>query len=124
MTETADPKQPRYGDFVAALMKPGIDIIDELTPHKAELWHCATLLAGEAGETSDAIKRYAIYDKPLDRENLLEELGDLEFSLQMAYNLTGFTREEAQAHNRAKLAKRYASGSYSNKQAQDRADKA
>jgi hypothetical protein len=36
----------------------------------------------------------------------------------------GITREEVLAHNITKLSKRYSSGSYSDKHAQERADKA
>jgi hypothetical protein len=36
----------------------------------------------------------------------------------------GITRDEVLAHNIAKLSKRYSSGSYSDKHAQERADKA
>jgi hypothetical protein len=50
-----------------------------ITPEQADLWHMAIGLSGEAGEILDACKKYAIYCKPLDRDNLKEELGDLFF---------------------------------------------
>ena len=116
--------------MVAKLAKPGLDIIQQLDPRKAHLWHMASAAGGESGELFDAIKRYAIYDKALDRENVIEELGDLEFYLQGIREGLGITREETLRHNITKLltgtkekAARYASGSYSDKQAQDRADK-
>lgn len=37
----------------------------------------ATGVSGEAGELLDAVKKSVVYKKPLDRENVVEELGDL-----------------------------------------------
>ena len=59
----------------------------------------------------------------IDRENLVEELGDIEFYLEGLRQVFGVTREEVLAINQAKLEKRYSSGKYSNQQAQARADK-
>lgn len=41
--------------------------------------HAAVGLAGEAGELLDAVKKTWVYGKRLDRDNAIEELGDLEF---------------------------------------------
>jgi len=51
-------------------------------------------------------------------------MGDLEFYMEGLRQGLGITREEVLAHNIAKLSKRYSSGSYSDKHAQERADKA
>jgi hypothetical protein len=64
-----------------------------------------------------------VYGKPLDRGNVLEELGDLEFYMEGLRQGIQATREEVLRHNMAKLSKRYSSGSYSDAQAQERADK-
>lgn len=109
--------------MVAKLAKSGLDIIQQLDPRKADLWHHATGVSGEAGELLDAVKKSAIYDKPIDRENVIEELGDLEFYMQGVRDNLGITREETLRANITKLSKRYASGSYSNAEAQNRADK-
>lgn len=111
-----------YADFVAALTKSGETILDELTPHDANVLHLALGVCGEAGELADAIKKAAIYRKPIDLANVVEELGDLEFYMEGVRQAYGITRLETLQHNRAKLSKRYAKG-YSNQQAQDRADK-
>lgn len=66
----------------------------------------------------------AIYRKELDRENVIEELGDLEFYLEGIRQGLGLTREECLEHNIRKLSKRYEGLKYSDKAAQDRADKA
>ena len=111
-----------HSRMVNNLAKQGEDILKDLTPHTAELLHMAILLAGEAGELVDCIKKHAIYTKKLDFDNLEEELGDIEFSLERIRQLTGVTREETLEANIKKLAKRY-DGSYSNESAQIRLDK-
>ena len=113
----------RFEDMVAALVKSGQDIIDTLTPEKMHTIHMAIGVSGEAGELLDAVKKYVIYNKVLDRVNVVEELGDLEFYMEGLRQGLGITREETILANVAKLGVRYSSGSYSDKQAQDRADK-
>lgn len=113
-----------HAEMVQALIKPGADIIRSLTPGRMNALHMAVGVVGEAGELIDAVKKYVIYDKSLDRANVVEELGDIEFYLQGLRKELGITREETLAGNVAKLAKRYASGKYSDQQAQGRADKA
>lgn len=112
-----------YDRMTVALSKAGSDIINELSPEKADLLHMAVGVAGEAGELLDAVKKATIYNKTLDRENMVEELGDLEFYMSRIRQLLGVSRDEVLENNYAKLSKRYAKGQYSNKQAQERADK-
>lgn len=114
-----------FDKMVSDLAKPGLDIIRQMNPLKAHLWHMQTGASGETGELTDAIKRFVIYDKPLDRENVVEELGDLEFYLEGIRQSLEITREETLQHNKLKLlGKRYAAGKYSDAQAIARADKA
>ena len=112
-----------YDKMTAALSKTGSAIIKDLNPIKADLLHMAVGVAGEAGELLDAVKKATIYNKPLDHENMIEELGDLEFYMSRVRQLIGVSRDDVLEHNYAKLSKRYAKGQYSNKQAQERADK-
>lgn len=112
-----------YPDMVKTLAKPGEDIIAQLTPKKAELWHMASCVPGEAGELFDAVKKQVIYNKEIDRANVVEELGDLEFYMEGVRQNLGITREETITANIAKLGKRYEGMKYSDKAAQDRADK-
>ena len=112
-----------YSNFVAKLAKPGHSIILELTPDAAHNLHMAVGIAGESGELLDAVKKQAIYGKPLDLENVIEELGDLEFYMQGLRDGLGITRDEVLLANIAKLSRRYPQASYSNQAAQDRADK-
>lgn len=108
--------------MVGVLAKDGASICAELTPEQANLFHMAVGIAGEAGELLDAIKKHAIYQKPLDVENVIEELGDLEFYMQGLRSALNLTRSETLAHNIEKLSKRYGD-KYSNEAAQKRADK-
>lgn len=116
-----------FQDMVAALAKPGADIIATLTPEKAHSLHMAVGISGEAGELLDAVKKSVIYNKELDRENVIEELGDLEFYLEGLRAGLGITRQETIEANIAKLLTsdkaRYKLGQYSDQAAQDRADK-
>jgi NTP pyrophosphatase (non-canonical NTP hydrolase) len=80
-------------------------------------------VAGEAGELLDAIKKSAIYRKPYDRENILEECGDLLFYIQGVLNYYSVPMEEVIELNRSKLQKRYSEGKYTDTQATTRADK-
>lgn len=112
-----------YIEFVDSLIKPAGEILSAMTPGQANLIHMALGIAGEAGELVDAIKRNTMYNKPLDLDNVKEELGDLLFYMTGIMIELEFTTEEVAAANVAKLQKRYASKQYSDKQAIERADK-
>lgn len=85
--------------------------------------HAAVGIAGEAGELLDAVKKVWAYGKPLDRENAIEELGDLEFYMEALRQQIGVSREQVLQANQEKLAKRYPGLRYSNSLAQQRLDK-
>ncbi len=106
----------RYDQFVAKLLKP--------LPEVGNAAHIAMGLAGEVGELCDAIKKEYVYKKPRDINHIIEELGDIEFYLQAAYNHYGLERQQVLQLNAQKLEKRYAGLYYSDEAAQVRADKA
>lgn len=112
-----------HGDMVAQLAKPGQKIADEMTGEEAHILHMSVGISGEAGELLDAVKKAVMYRKPIDRENVIEELGDLEFYMEGLRQGLGITREETIEANIEKLGKRYKGHQYSDQQAQDRADK-
>lgn len=114
----------KHGAMRKALAKPGADILAALTPESAHLLHMAVGVAGEAGELLDAIKKHSVYGKPIDRENVIEESGDILFYLLGLMDALYITLDQAMQANCDKLGKRYSSGSYSDRQAQERADKA
>ena len=129
MQDTPNQQELTYAQFVESLCKPGIDILVQMEPRDAHLTHMAMGVAGEAGELLDAIKKSAIYRKPLDRENVLEECGDILFFIQGILNHFSakedhpITLQDILDANRKKLSERYHRGVYSNEQAQQRADK-
>jgi NTP pyrophosphatase (non-canonical NTP hydrolase) len=110
--------------LVASLAKPGLEICQEMDPRKAHMLHMIIGISGETGELLDAIKKAVIYNKPLDMENVIEELGDIEFYLEGLRQGLGIDREDTLDANIAKLSVRYEAGSYSDTAAQTRADKA
>lgn len=112
-----------HSDMVRQLKKKGELIIEQMTPEKADLLHMAVGVAGEGGELLDQVKRHTIYDKDLDRENVVEELGDIEFFLEGVRQILNITREETLETNIAKLGVRYKDHQYSDEQAQLRKDK-
>jgi NTP pyrophosphatase (non-canonical NTP hydrolase) len=112
-----------FHEMVATLAKPGADIIATLTPENAHALHMAVGISGEAGELLDAVKKAVIYNKSLDRVNVIEELGDLEFYMEGLRQGYGITREETLIANIAKLGKRYEGMRYTDMAAQVRADK-
>ena len=112
-----------YSEMVESLKKPGTAILRDMDCVKLDLIHMAIGISGEAGELLDAVKKATIYNKPIDRENVIEELGDLEFYMEGLRQVMNISREEVISANMAKLGKRYRTGQYSDQQAQERADK-
>ena len=111
-----------HPELVAALAKDGKDILAGLTPEDCHIMHMALALPGEVGELIDPIKKSIIYNKTLDLENVIEEMGDIEFYLEGLRQAYDIDREEVLAANIAKLTERYGS-KYSDKAAQERVDK-
>lgn len=71
------------------------------------LTHAALGLAGEAGEFVDAVKKAAIYGKPLDVENLREEMGGLLWYIALACESMGVSMADIAQENINKLKRRY-----------------
>jgi NTP pyrophosphatase (non-canonical NTP hydrolase) len=112
-----------YEQFVQSIIKPGHDILVQLTPLQASILHMAVGVSGEAGELLDAVKKHAIYQKPLDFDNVREEAGDILFYLTGLLNELGLTINECMEANVEKLSKRYPEKRYTNEAAIARADK-
>ena len=116
------PKFATHADMVAGLAKSGQEILDDMDKNQMHLLHMAVGISGEAGELLDAVKKVAVYQKKIDYDNVVEELGDLEFYMEGLRQGLHITREECIAANMKKLGIRYSEG-YSDQAAQDRADK-
>lgn len=112
-----------HSELVKALVKRPDLILETLDDEKVDLMHAGFGIFGESGELLDAIKKHIVYNKPLDRENVVEELGDMEFYMEQLRQRLGITREETLEHNIMKLSERYAGIQYSDRAAQERADK-
>jgi NTP pyrophosphatase (non-canonical NTP hydrolase) len=112
-----------YQQFVNSIVKPGAEIVRQLTPTQAHMLHMAVGISGEAGELLDAVKKHCVYQKQIDIDNIMEEAGDILFYLTGLLNELDLSLEDCINANREKLSRRYASGRYSNEQAIARADK-
>jgi len=115
--------EKNHAAMVNGNSKSGEDILNSMSHSDMHLLHMAVGICGEAGELIDAIKKACVYNKPLDRENAIEELGDIEFYLQGIRAGLNVSRDEVLQANIDKLEKRYPKG-YTDKAAQDRVDKA
>jgi NTP pyrophosphatase (non-canonical NTP hydrolase) len=73
----------------------------------ADLLHAQLGISTEAGEFADAIKKYLIYGKEIDKVNLVEELGDLAWYMGLAIQAIGSTWGAVFEANIKKLAARY-----------------
>lgn len=113
-----------HAQMVEGLVKSPYRILESLTASQVDLVHAVLGISGEAGELLDAVKKHAIYGKELDRENVIEELGDLEFYMEQLRQRLDIRREETLEHNMAKLGERYKGHRYSDEQAISRNDKA
>lgn len=111
-----------HQELVTKFCKPGTEIRENMSAVMAHCLHMAVGIAGEAGEIIDTVKKYAIYDIGLDRQNIIEELGDLEFFMEGLRQELGITREQCLEENIRKLMLRYGD-KYSNESAKERRDK-
>ena len=137
----------RLGIVAGKLLDECVDFAqleDDYTPDSAHAVHMGIGIFGEVGELVDAIKKAAVYNKPMDNENVMEELGDIEFYtvglsqsprlfnylpqfteiLGAIHSLIDTNRKTIREGNISKLYKRYEGAVYSDQAAQDRADKA
>jgi NTP pyrophosphatase (non-canonical NTP hydrolase) len=73
----------------------------------AKLFHYLVGLSTESGELLDAIKKSIVYGKPLDKVNLIEELGDACWYIARACETLNISMEEVMEININKLKKRY-----------------
>ena len=80
------------------------DHTEGVTP---ELLHGGAGLVTEAGEFMDALKKAIFYGAELDRTNLIEELGDLEWSMAIIRDVLDVSQDDVQRINIEKLCARY-----------------
>ena len=88
-----------------------------------DLMHAALGLAGEAGEFADAVKKNFVYDRELDRENAIEELGDILWFVALGCHALSVSMADVAQANIDKLRRRYPE-KYEDELAYKRMDKA
>jgi NTP pyrophosphatase (non-canonical NTP hydrolase) len=108
---------PAYSRFVTGLFSL-------VGSRENGIMHAAAGIAGEGGEVLDCAKKHWAYGQELNRENMIEELGDLEFYMEAMRQLIEVSRVEVIQANMAKLSKRYPEGKFTQEAATVRADKA
>ncbi len=84
-----------------------------LGPEAEIVFHGALGLVTEAGEFLDVFKKALAYGQEIDRINLIEEIGDLLFYLQLCCHGLGITMQQAAQANVEKLKKRYPEATWS-----------
>lgn len=94
LSSISRPLPATYADFVKALKKPGEAILETLTGQQADLLHMAIGLSGEAAELLEPFYAVKASQTLIDRANVVEELGDLEFFLEGIHENTGIKRLE------------------------------
>ena len=72
----------------------------------------------------DAVKKYAIYEKPLNRLQLINSMFEIRNGLTNIYYTFSIERSIVIDANIKKLSVRYSAGKFTNEDAQNRADKA
>lgn len=113
---------PTEADFVVPADLT--NAFNTLTDSQAHLLHMAIGAAGEATELLNAVCAHVFSEQSLDVKNLVEEAGDTGFYIHGILNEIKVSQDEVNLDNRIKLlGKRFAKG-YSDKAAQERADKA
>lgn len=78
---------------------------DPLLPIR--LVHALLGVSGEAGELSENVKKWVFYGRPLDRQEMKEELGDLLWYVALACDALGVPLSEVMEANISKLQSRF-----------------
>lgn len=97
-------------DYIQQAIQTEAPVTEDLKKRLSDiprLIHGAVGLATESGELLDALKKFVFYGKPLDRTNLIEEMGDAFWYIAILCDVLGTTFEEVQQININKLRARY-----------------
>lgn len=94
-----------------------------VTAEQAHILHMLAGILGEVAELADELYNHIRFSQPISRTNLSEEFGDIEFYLEGLRQGLDLDRQEILNQNIAKLSARYSGGTYSDRDAQARADK-
>ena len=69
-------------------------------------------LAGESGECADIVKKHLFQGHDLNKEKLLDELGDVLWYIAITAKGLGYSLEDVAQHNIEKLSARYPQGHF------------
>lgn len=101
-------KTDRYEQAALRTWKP--EPPDEPLGHVLDVqYHCGQL-SSEVGEITGAIAKWIKFGKPLDRDALKLELGDLLWHLTILASMFGWSLDEVMRANIAKLEARHPDG--------------
>lgn len=92
-----------YQDWVVSKMDHSLNDRDALVKNGLGI-------SGEAGEVTDLIKKNHFHGHKLDRQKLIEELGDVLWYITSTAQLIESDLNEIMHYNREKLDKRYPGG--------------
>lgn len=67
-------------------------------------------LTGETGEVADLVKKFLYQGHDLDRQHVMEELGDVLWYVALTLDAIGSTMEDCMIYNVEKLKRRYPNG--------------
>lgn len=97
--------EKQHADMVSSLVKKGERLKEEIGAFQLDIWHAATGIATEAGELMERTLNIKPTLTKEDRENYIEELGDLEFYIEQLRRALSIERRhihikmEASFHN-------------------------
>ncbi len=92
-----------YQDAAARTTNPALDL-------PSQLLDAAAGLAEEAGEVLGQVRKHVMQQRPVDRDALVEELGDALWCIAMVARLLGVPLSEVAQRNQEKLRKRHPDG--------------
>ena len=117
----------RHSQMVEKLAASPKEVGESLSHRKLNLLHATIGISGEAGEVLDTVKKHVFYIQELNLGNLIEEMGDIEFYMELLRQTLGISRETVLEANHEKLLGkdgRYQEGEFSFEAAASRRDKA
>lgn len=87
---------------------------------EGDLLHATLGITSEGGEIADTVKKHLAYGKPLNTQNLVEELGDLAWFMTLMMKTLGVSWGQVLSANIAKLETRYPDLTFDAEQATNR----
>lgn len=120
-TPIGDDRAPDRTEF-RAYQKAALQTATDPHRYEGALPLGALGLAGEAGEVVDLIKKHLFHSRPLDKEELIKEMGDVLWYLALLAEGIGTDLSVVAGANLDKLAKRFPEGKFTPEDAAAKAD--